>query len=136
MVEVPDGDGEGVPADNTLHDTGLPEPVLPTGAAPQFAGCVVVNTDPHSLIRRRRPLYEAVLRLEADMMAVVDRRLPSTADLALSAHSCFCAWTEDALKVPFLPPGAPVCERAPLYGAFIFNAAFSRTLLIGIVPDV
>ncbi len=86
-----------------ILQTGLTEPAIPEEAAPQVAACVVVNTDTHCLIRRRRRLYEAVLQLEADKVAVVDRRLPCSADLALSAESCFCAWAEDALKVTGCP---------------------------------
>ena len=64
----------------------------------------MVNTDAQCLVRRRRRLYEAVLQLEAERMAVVDRGLPCSADLALSANTCFCVWTEDALKVTFQIP--------------------------------
>lgn len=49
-------------------------------------------------MRTRRPLYEAMLRLERDGAALVDRHLHGE-DLALSADTCCCIWTEDSLKV-------------------------------------
>ena len=49
-------------------------------------------------MRVRRPLYEALLRLEAEGAAVVDRQLRGE-DIALSADTCCCIWTEDGLKV-------------------------------------
>ena len=49
-------------------------------------------------MRMRRPLYEALLRLEAEGAAVVDRQLRAE-DVALSAGACCCIWTEDSLKV-------------------------------------
>ena len=59
---------------------------------------LALTTRKDSPVRMRRPLYEALLRLEAEGAAVVDRRLRAE-DLALSAGTCCCIWTEDSLKV-------------------------------------
>lgn len=48
-------------------------------------------------MRLRRPLYEALLRLEREGAAVVDRPLHGE-DIALSAETCCCIWTEASLK--------------------------------------
>ncbi len=59
---------------------------------------LAVTTRKDSPVRVRRPLYEALLRLEVEGAAVVDRQLPAE-DVALSADACCCIWTEDSLKV-------------------------------------
>ena len=56
-------------------------------------------------MRARRPLYEAMLRLEREGAALVDRQLHEE-DLALSAGTCCCIWSEDSLKV---------CSRADAF---------------------
>ena len=58
----------------------------------------MVSNSPSSLVRSRRRLHEALLQLEREGAAIVDRSLHS-ADLALSTDACCCIWTEDRLKV-------------------------------------
>lgn len=59
---------------------------------------LAINTRSDSLSRSRRGLHNALLQLENEGAAVVDRNL-SCADLALSATTCCCIWTEESLKV-------------------------------------
>lgn len=55
-----------------------------------------MTTDPGSLIRTRRSLYEALLQLEQQNAVVVERAL-NHVDVALSPSTCLCIWTEQAL---------------------------------------
>ena len=57
---------------------------------------LVVTTNPDCLIRRRRSLYEALLHLERQNAAVIERDLPYV-DLVLSPSACLCIWTEEQL---------------------------------------
>ena len=59
---------------------------------------VAVTTRKDSAVRAQRSLYEAMLRLEREGAAMVDRQLHGE-DIALSADTCCCIWTEDSLKV-------------------------------------
>ncbi len=59
-----------------------------------------VTSRKESIVHTRRPLYEGLLRLEREGAAVVDRQLHAE-DIALSADTCCCIWTEDSLKVLF-----------------------------------
>ena len=63
---------------------------------------LAVTTRKDSPVRVRRPMYEALLRLEVEGAAVVDRQLHAE-DLALSADTCCCIWMEESLKVCPLP---------------------------------
>lgn len=78
----------------------LAPPVQPAASREETAASwsVAVTTRKDSAVRTRRPLYEAVLRLEREGAAVVDRDLQAE-DIALSADTCCCIWTEDRLKV-------------------------------------
>lgn len=60
--------------------------------------CVAVNSSSASLVRSRRGLYEALLRLEREGAVVVERCMPA-ADLALSASTCLTLWPEASLQV-------------------------------------
>ena len=60
---------------------------------------VAINASPDSTVRRRRPMYEALLGLEREGCAVVDRQMTHPADLALSASACCAVWTEEMLTV-------------------------------------
>lgn len=60
---------------------------------------MAVNSSSASLVRSRRSLYEAVLRLEREGALVVERNMPA-ADLALSASTCLSLWPESSLQVP------------------------------------
>lgn len=55
-----------------------------------------MTTNPQSLIRTRRSLYEALLQLEQQNAVVVERALHHV-DVALSPSTCLCIWTEQAL---------------------------------------
>ena len=57
---------------------------------------VVVTTNPSSLIRTRRSLYEALLQLEQQNKVIVERALQHV-DVALSPSTCLCIWTEQEL---------------------------------------
>ena len=57
---------------------------------------LLVTTNPHSLIRTRRSLYEGLLQLEQQQVVVVERALPHV-DAALSPSTCLCIWTEQDL---------------------------------------
>ena len=50
------------------------------------------------MVRSRRSLYEALLRLECEGAVVVERDMPA-ADLALSASTCLTIWPEASLQV-------------------------------------
>ena len=85
---------------------------------PQWS--VAVNSDPGCAVRQNRRLYEALLRLEQEGCAVVDRAMAHPADLVLSASACAAVWTEDALKArtlhaPDLAPGSPYHALACMY---------------------
>jgi hypothetical protein len=63
-------------------------------------------------------MYEALLRLEREGCAVVDRAMTHPADLALSASACAAVWTEDALQAriadaPDLAPRLSPQRRYP-----------------------
>ena len=70
-----------------------------------------MTTRKDSAVHARRPLFEAMLRLEREGAALVDRQLQGE-DIALSADTCCCIWTEDSLKV---------CSRA---NAFLLLSAW------------
>ena len=76
-------------------------------------------------MRVRRPLYEALLRLEAEGAAVVDRQLRAE-DLALSADTCCCIWTEDGLKV-CPPPNMQDLRAVPTATTSTTQMACSRS---------
>ena len=48
-------------------------------------------------MRARRSLYAVLLQLEREEAAVVDRSM-HWEDIALSAETCCCIWTEASLK--------------------------------------
>ena len=52
-----------------------------------------MTTNPQSLTRTRRSLYEALLQLEQQKVVIVERALPY-GDMALSPSTCVCIWTE------------------------------------------
>lgn len=58
----------------------------------------MVNSSDASVLRSRRGLYEALLRLEREGAVVVERDMPA-ADLALSASTCLNIWPESSLQV-------------------------------------
>lgn len=60
--------------------------------------CLAVNSSDASVLRSRRGLYEALLRLEREGAVVVERNMPA-ADLALSASTCLNIWPESSLQV-------------------------------------
>ena len=66
-----------------------------SGALPEEQP-LVVTTNPDSLLRCRRSLYEAVLQLEQQSVVVVERHLAHV-DLALTPSTCMCVWTEQQL---------------------------------------
>ena len=72
----------------------------------------------------RRPLYEAMLRLEREGAALVDRQLHGE-DIALSADTCCCIWTEDSLKV-CSRANAFLMLRACMYILGINSLAFQK----------
>lgn len=59
----------------------------------------MVASNRGSEIRRRRDVYEAVLRLETKGAVVIERQL-GCVDVALSAAACLCLWTEASFQVP------------------------------------
>ena len=56
----------------------------------------MVSTNPDSLLRLRRSLYEALLFLEQQNAAVVERELMHV-DIVFSPSVCLCIWTEEQL---------------------------------------
>ena len=60
--------------------------------------CLAVNSSDASVLRSRRGLYEALLRLEREGAVVVERDMPA-AHLALSASTCLNVWPESSVQV-------------------------------------
>ena len=74
----------------------MPAADLPAEEPP--ACSLAIALQPFSLLRARRPLYEAVLRLEASNISVVERALRGP-DIALTPDTCLCIWDGHASQV-------------------------------------
>lgn len=95
-----DAGHDGQPAAPSRHATSGQHHAQPAafGAEAAASWSLAITTRKSSPVRARRPMYEALLRLEAQSAAVVDRQLHGE-DIALSADTCCCIWTEASLKV-------------------------------------
>lgn len=72
------------------------------GAQEKPCWVVVASCAKRSHLSQRREMYQAVLQLEREGAAVVDRDLRCE-DLALSASTCLCIWTEKSFQASFNP---------------------------------
>ncbi|KAK9868896.1 hypothetical protein WJX84_008253 [Apatococcus fuscideae] len=72
-----------------IEPAAAPNADLPAEEPP--ACSLAIALQPFSLLRARRPLYEAVLRLEASNISVVERALRGP-DIALTPDTCLCIW--------------------------------------------
>ncbi|PRW45191.1 hypothetical protein C2E21_6279 [Chlorella sorokiniana] len=104
--------------------TAAPFAAQPEPAAPSIDWPLIISSDPCRPIRSSRPLYEAVLALEQQGAAVVERPL-SLVDLVLSPSAGLVVCNNSAAKLEFdefLSALAPVLYR--------LSFAFARVVLV------
>lgn len=56
---------------------------------------IVLNMSHQAPLRRRQHLYEALLPLEAQGCAIIERQLPGPEDIVLSPAAAMCLWDEE-----------------------------------------
>lgn len=64
------------------------------------SSCIAMDVQSSALLRARRPLFEAVLRLESSGICIVERALRGP-DIALTPDACLCIWEGASYEVRF-----------------------------------
>ncbi|KAK9831272.1 hypothetical protein WJX74_010077 [Apatococcus lobatus] len=113
-----------------LHDQIL-EPSRPSEeAAGEGAAscCIAIDLQSSDLLQKRRPLYEAVLRLESSGISIVERALRGP-DIALTPDTCLCIWEASSYQAgdAHLPPALMPSIATRVWEA---SFGFSKALLV------